>query len=603
MKKSLLFAFIAAGSLAFGQSNQVEQSAAYSGVREHAEFTTSGSSNFQQPPYRPGSRAAVIDIGQAQNLFTIIAGPRYQVSVRPEINAIAFIHRSNAAVNGDAGSGSMRYDYSTDGGATWTTNYGPTWDGGNGRYPQGGILNDPANTNPANAKYITSFPTLDGSSGSWGGLVVGYSTLGMMDSTNVSYTSDVAAGNFNYISAGQWNSGMKMHHVDPEIDLAVLSDYTDTVNYRTVDLSGATPVITSTDLYVPVLDDAGKAIVDSYIAFDPSGQTGYIVTVGHSPDTTVIPSGGYHLILMKSTDGGSTWSIPQDVAISSLVDEALLDDGSEYTTAFEGDITVDANGDVHFIIAVGPRTTTAYSIGTAPGVWGIFDFHGDETGMVADLMVKPQTFRSADFGGGVTQDSRPQLSVSANGDYVMASWWDSDTLLVGAAENNFPDTYIKGYRVNDGIWLNTENISLGTVADAACFMGVAGDQMIVSNETATMSVVYCSFADPLTETQFHYLDADYSFSGIGVVENEISDLQVYPNPASDLVNIAIELNEASNLSVNVLNMVGQVVLSSDFGMLNGSNRVEMNVNSLPAGMYLVEINAGSSTQTERLIVK
>jgi len=50
-------------------------------------------------------------------------------------------------------------------------------------------------------------------------------------------------------------------------------------------------------------------------------------------------------------------------------------------------------------------------------------------------------------------------------------------------------------------------------------------------------------------------------------------------------------------------MVGQVVIANDYGMLNGSNRLEMNVSSLPAGMYIVEINAGASSQTERLIVK
>ena len=128
---------------------------------------------------------------------------------------------------------------------------------------------------------------------------------------------------------------------------------------------------------------------------------------------------------------------------------------------------------------------------------------------------------------------------------------------------------------------------------------------------ASVSVQGASDLDP--PAHYHVSDLvfdsdafSYNLDGqntIGLLEENVSEIRMFPNPATDMVNISIELNDASNTSVSVINMVGQVVISNDFGMLNGSNRLELNVSSLPAGMYIVEINAGASSQTERLIVK
>jgi len=91
------------------------------------------------------------------------------------LNTVAFIHRSDFNSNGDFTSGSLRFDYSTDGGATWTSNAGPIWNTnaavgaypGPARYPHIGILNNPGNTNPLNASISVWAPTLAGGNDSW----------------------------------------------------------------------------------------------------------------------------------------------------------------------------------------------------------------------------------------------------------------------------------------------------------------------------------------------------------------------------------------------------------------------------------------------------
>jgi hypothetical protein len=606
MKKSLLFAAIAAGSLAFGQSNVTVHEAHGLNMRAKAELMKTEVNGVHQAPYLPGSRSAVVDMGQAANVYTVAFGRRDAVSVRPELNAITFIHRSNAGVNGDAGSGSLRYDHSLDGGATFTNNVGPVYNGGNARYPSAGMINDPSNTDIANSKFVYTAPILSGTNGgSWGGQLVGYVSLGAVDSVNTILESDDAAGDYNLISAGQWNSGQIMHHVDSEIDLITAGDYVDTIIYRRADFSGGgAPVLNVEELYVPVYNDTGigKALVDSYIAFDPTGQTGYIAIIGHGGDVNVEPVGSYHLIVMKTTDGGNTWGAPVNVGVSSFADGQLLNDGSNYTCAFEGDIAVDSNGDMHFSVAVGPASGT-WSIITTPGVWGIFDVHGDGTTFTGDLVGIPQTFRG-DLGG-LTEDSRPQVSASADGDFITVTWFDSDTLLVGSADNTFPDAWVRGYRVQDQTWLNEVNVSTGTAADAQCTWGTVGDLMFKNGDQATVAIVYASLvnADILSETQFHFLDGPYSFSGVGIEENDITEMRVFPNPASDMVRVAFEMKDATDVTVNVVNTVGQTVMTSAHSAITGGNVVTLNVANLANGLYFVEVNSANGTSTQRLIVQ
>jgi hypothetical protein len=95
--------------------------------------------------------AAAVYTGTAPNVYGAGFGPKTNLVANEALNTVAFIHRSDFNSNGDFTSGSLRFDYSTDGGATWTSNAGPFWNTnaavgaypGPARYPHIGILNNP----------------------------------------------------------------------------------------------------------------------------------------------------------------------------------------------------------------------------------------------------------------------------------------------------------------------------------------------------------------------------------------------------------------------------------------------------------------------------
>ncbi len=79
---------------------------------------------------------------------------------------------------------------------------------------------------------------------------------------------------------------------------------------------------------------------------------------------------------------------------------------------------------------------------------------------------------------------------------------------------------------------------------------------------------------------------------------EVESLTVFPNPANQMITIELEQNDEA--VINVFNMNGQQVkgLRSNFG-----KRLQMNVNDLPAGMYVVQALQGGKVYAQQIIVE
>jgi hypothetical protein len=92
---------------------------------------------------------------------------------------------------------------------------------------------------------------------------------------------------------------------------------------------------------------------------------------------------------------------------------------------------------------------------------------------------------------------------------------------------------------------------------------------------------------------------------VSVNENDFfTSLNIFPNPAQDVTNVALGLSEAAVVSIDVINMLGQTVMSENFGTLPaGAQQVELNVSALESGMYLVNVTANGNVSTMRVTLK
>ena len=89
----------------------------------------------------------------------------------------------------------------------------------------------------------------------------------------------------------------------------------------------------------------------------------------------------------------------------------------------------------------------------------------------------------------------------------------------------------------------------------------------------------------------------------GVADNTLEGMKLYPNPASENVNISFTSSEMANATLTVCNLMGQVVYSENIAVSEGSNLVRVNTKAFSAGVYTVNIRTNKGTSTQKLIVR
>jgi hypothetical protein len=595
-------------------------------------------------PYNTSSNksSSAVMIGTAPNVYGMGFGPKTNIWADEDLNTVVYLHRSDYGSNGDYSSGSLRFDYSTNGGSSWTQNAGPVYNPnlsgyaypGFARYPHVGILNQSGNTNPLNASISVWAPTLAGTNAaSWGGALMG---THKMDNTTTNMHVDTTGGHLtlenSYVDGGNfW--GLSLDHPD-----YTTTEYTDTalVWKGTMDWSTDSMTFTEYKAYLPITDEAanGKIYGDGRIFFAANGTTGYISVEGY--DSSIAASKVIHPILVKTTDGGATWGASMGPDLDLLVDNgsgdslvAIFDlmtggtwDIGHLTSSTRGhDLAVDANGNPHLFIHVFPGTGTTPSGGTAapdfnffPGVNLLVDVFTTDGGITWECNIITQVFTfDFDFdptNGPVNEANRPYISMNADRDMMFFSWFETDTTFSsGTTDNQFPDWRCQGYNVM-GDSLEGPQTVMGTYGDAT--WGSVADWAFDNGDgTYQLHMAYAPIEDfgtfsVLSPIDIYYLGQPYP-NNIGIEEverNNFSVSQNYPNPTDGLTKVAIESVEATNFNLTIIDLTGRVIAMESLGKLDAGRHIHtIDASNFAPGIYFYTVSAGELSITKKLIVE
>lgn len=88
-----------------------------------------------------------------------------------------------------------------------------------------------------------------------------------------------------------------------------------------------------------------------------------------------------------------------------------------------------------------------------------------------------------------------------------------------------------------------------------------------------------------------------------VAKTEMNLGQNKPNPAVMSTEINYELPAASTVHFEVLNLVGQTVMSKDLAGKRGTNTIRLDTGDMESGVYLYSIRSGDKKLTKRLVVQ
>ena len=85
--------------------------------------------------------------------------------------------------------------------------------------------------------------------------------------------------------------------------------------------------------------------------------------------------------------------------------------------------------------------------------------------------------------------------------------------------------------------------------------------------------------------------------------NPMTTTRVYPNPATDVLNIEVNASQASEMTISVYNIMGQNVMNKSVNLNMGMNTPSISTSELNSGIYFVTVKANGFESTMKFIVK
>ncbi|MBI3235878.1 MAG: T9SS type A sorting domain-containing protein [Bacteroidetes bacterium] len=83
-----------------------------------------------------------------------------------------------------------------------------------------------------------------------------------------------------------------------------------------------------------------------------------------------------------------------------------------------------------------------------------------------------------------------------------------------------------------------------------------------------------------------------SNNAVNQIESEIKSIAIYPNPANS--EISIDIKSTGTFEVQILNMIGEVVLTVQ-------NNKAIDISHLASGVYTISLKQGEQVYTHKLI--
>jgi hypothetical protein len=186
---------------------------------------------------------------------------------------------------------------------------------------------------------------------------------------------------------------------------------------------------------------------------------------------------------------------------------------------------------------------------------------------------------------------------SAYSPNVYGNWYKSSSAWTQLSTNH----------LGNGSWIITGYVD-GTAITPWISVAPSTQGTIAANGSAQADITFHAGDDGTTRTGKLYLYSDdlsnavnilnvtiMAFEGADIEENSAIRISIFPNPATDVLNIASE----SINRVEVFNMAGQRVWDGQYS----ENEITIATHNWAPGTYMVKVTANGTAKVEKIIVR
>ncbi|NQW43032.1 MAG: T9SS type A sorting domain-containing protein [Bacteroidetes bacterium] len=82
----------------------------------------------------------------------------------------------------------------------------------------------------------------------------------------------------------------------------------------------------------------------------------------------------------------------------------------------------------------------------------------------------------------------------------------------------------------------------------------------------------------------------------------ISNVTIKPNPSAGVYKVSLNLQDDSEIKVNVVNIFGQHIISNASNLVKGNNAIQLDLSAFQKGIYFIQIVGKESFITEKVIL-
>lgn len=204
-------------------------------------------------------------------------------------------------------------------------------------------------------------------------------------------------------------------------------------------------------------------------------------------------------------------------------------------------------------------------------------------------------------------------SVPAEGSIDMSDtsrWYHIVTLYDGMKSTNFGLDRVKFY-INNVMDYTTATFpivgTLGNIQAGTAKLGTGNKVVPVGNDPCGPGFFFHGAIDDIRvyNRLLNTVEIDALYNGptnVGISENNhVLNCDLFPNPASDAVNILLE-NASGTVDLSVFNSLGQVVYLNELRNNAGPFRYKLDLSDQPKGVYFIHLKTNKGEVSKKLVL-
>ena len=142
-----------------------------------------------------------------------------------------------------------------------------------------------------------------------------------------------------------------------------------------------------------------------------------------------------------------------------------------------------------------------------------------------------------------------------------------------------------------------------TIPPGATLLSGAGSNCITVQWSFAGGTIAVRGSNPCGNTPLKSLAVNVVCREAQILGTDVSDIHLYPNPASEKATLHFNTANASIYHLTMTNVLSQSVFTTEFTATEGSNMIELDLGNFAKGIYMLHLVSGDEKRMVRLIVE